>query len=264
MGSTDSTVEQDVFNSSDLQIDQGTYVEAELHCKSDTSSSNIIDVSNSSDITLKNIKQQNSVKNMCLFDVALDHQPSSEAKVALFNALAAQSEAQGGFPAASSDVYQTMRNQISQKLDQGAYADMITKCVNSGARDNIIRVVNTHTGLLSNVSQINQAFDECMLQSALKSDSTSAIAQEVTNELKAESSAKGMQLAGSSASSGCCCFIFLIIGAWILWKMFGPGGNSGNQGGPRQMTMFTREQGNNRQMEDMLSRLKNMLPPRTF
>ncbi len=228
MGNTSTSAHQEVFNKSDLKLDQNTYAEVKQSCNSGSSSSNVLEIKDSTGVTIKDVTQENSAINMCLFDQAIKHKPSSAAKVALFNDLAAKGEATGGFPAASSQSYQYLRNQISQKVSQDVYANIIQECVNSGARDNIIRVVNTHGGLLSNIKQVNQAFDECVLNATVENEATTDVAQIVTNELKAENTAKGMQWAGISSSGSCCCFILLLVAAFIGYKLFLEGGSGGN------------------------------------
>lgn len=198
MGKTTSTVTQTQFNSTDLNVDQSTFNNISQGCSMAGSASNIIEIVGSSNIDLSDINQQNELTQMCKLNAALQAQKDAKAAIDLFNKVSAESAAKGGLPltAADSTVSQDIRNQMSVKLDQREYNNIIQDCTSKTKLLNVLNVVGSKDVKMKNISQTNKALNECLLDYADKKGFTASAEAEAKNESTGKATAEGSSLLG--------------------------------------------------------------------
>ncbi len=218
MGNTQSTNIQKVVTATDLNISQDEYQNINQTCNQSGSANNLVEIVGSSDVKL-NASQKNELTNMCILNTLLTSNRSNDAKLGVFNDIAAKATATGGFPAADASNHQDIRNQMSANISMDSYVNVLQKCTSKSNTDNIIRIVGSK-GVDANVSQVNAAFNKCLLESAKDNGITSTASAESTTKAKATATAEGGQLLNiASAGSSCVmCVAILAVLAFMLMQ----------------------------------------------
>lgn len=219
MGATESKSTNEVFNSTDLNIDQKTFENIQQSCSMTGSAQNVINIVGSNDIDLT-VDQQNELKLMCQLNAALKEQKDAKSKIDIFNQLAAKSEATGGLLAANSEASNKVRNEMKLNIDQSSYANILQDCTSKGATDNLINIVGS-SKVKGNFKQVNKSINECLLNHA----SQRGIASEAVVQAKTEAEATSKAIGGdlfspmssvSSFAACCICIILSIVAAFAL------------------------------------------------
>lgn len=241
MGETTSKATQTQFNHTDLQIDQSTYDNISQSCSQTGSASNIVEIIGSQGVKL-DANQQNELQQMCKLNQALEKQKNAQAAIDLFTKLSADAEAKGGLTAANSEVNQDIRNQMSAKLDQRSFLNVLQSCTSKSNTDNIVRIVGSKN-VDAKVNQVNKALNECILQHGSEMGFSASAEAKARTEADAKAKAEGASLLGllgldtlfaglfgaamapfvSSFLVICCCLLF----CFLCMSMFMGGGSGG-------------------------------------
>lgn len=219
MGQAESKVNTEIINENEYNIDQSTKNNISSNCMNNTNQQNILQIVGSK---VRNLRtdQSNVSKNLCKLQTMISDTKSSGLQNDVLNKLAQQIEAKGGLPGTGgkSESISKIYNKLKAKIDQTTINNITKDCVMNQDQRNVIQIFGSDVSD-SSLSQVNNAFVECIQNYEEVKQIDSGLANTAKTELDQSVKSSGMDFSSlaSLAVSGLPFFVPIIISCCLLF-----------------------------------------------
>lgn len=234
MGAGNSTSNTQVINTTEYNIDQSVENNIQQNCNSQQMQTNLMQIIGSS-VNNLTAEQSNIAKNLCVLQTMIESTRDAGASQELMNKITEKIQSSGGLPGTggNSESNTLMYNNLAATIDQSTLNNVTRDCILQQEQRNVLQILASDVNN-SNLSQVNDAFSECIQTSEEYQAVKATVDNKTKNDLDKSVTSSGMKMDSSASlvSLGLpliiCCFVMSSI--ILSSNMMGKGGGGGGSG----------------------------------